>query len=363
MCLGTFFQKIQKGFFAVKHRLSALIFVCLFLFCSCTAQSTKTPPTAETPSTPSTEQIIEPEVFYADVILSVQTSTFDALTDQLISVSVDKNEYDQKALLIAQESFVGEEDGYRLTFEHDENGNRTKATAEKSPETSRIVYQGPIAWEYDEENRVTRLETRIGEVLAYTYDSEGRVLSRSEGGVGTDGYAWREEYIYSSDGSYLKNTYFALNADEMGLGTVCEYNSRGRILKEKHLSYFESGEVNQEYFYEYEEEATGKLTRRLKFDLLKKNQLVEVVECSYDTAGRLIKVVNSSVDDVGSYVVDLVDEVSYDENGRVEVYSCESAGRRREMRYEYGKIEVEKTASGKDLTKYDINDEIFYLGI
>ncbi len=339
-----------------------LVFVLTFSLCSC-KESPALQDEESVVTAPASSAVTEPEVFCADVILGIQTTVFEVGTDKLLSVSTKKQEYNEYAHLIAQEIFSGEESQYRLTFENDENGNHIKASVQKTSATAGWFYQGPIAWEYDEENRLTRVETRIGEVLFYTCDSEGRLLSRAEGGVGTDSLTWREEYLYSSDGSYVKNTYYALNADEMGFSSVCEYDSRGRILKEICFNYFESGEVNQKYFYEYEEEANGNLVKQLKYDGVENNRLIEVVDCSYDSDGRVIKVTKNSVRKDGTYVVSKTYEVRYDEIGRVKCYVWENTERREEIRYEYGKIEVEKSVAGKDLTKYDIKDVISHLGI
>ncbi len=200
---------------------------------------------------------------------------------------------------------------YDLLYSYDEYGRRVSAEAIKGDEAT-VVYQGSIAWEYDESGRVSAIISKTGKVMEYTYDEAGRVIRRAACGVNSrdSHYKW-EEYEFLGDGVIRKEGW--CDGWEEPSVTVCRETCD------------EEGRVTLREYTREEEQAAFRIHT-----------------FEYDENGRIVRVETSSRSDASSELIPKNECIfTYDEEGRLLNYlerDLETSEVQSEKRYEYREI-------------------------
>lgn len=179
---------------------------------------------------------------------------------------------------------------YDLLYSYDEYGRRVSAEAIKGDEAT-VVYQGSIAWEYDELGRVSAIISKTGKVMEYTYDEAGRVIRRASCGVNSrDSYYKWEEYEFLGDGVIRQEGWVA--GWEKPSVKLCREtrDEEGRAILREYMHESER-QVYRKDFFEYD--GKGRIVRVENWsgadefsEATPKTELL----LTYDDAGRLLNV-------------------------------------------------------------------------
>ena len=179
---------------------------------------------------------------------------------------------------------------YDLCYSYDEHGRRVSAEAIKG-EDATVVYQGSVAWEYDESGRVSAIISKTGKVMEYTYDEAGRVIRRAACGVNSrdSHYKW-EEYEFLGDGVIRKEGW--CDGWEAPSVKLCREtrDEEGRAILREYMRESER-QVYRKNFFEYD--GKGRIVRVENWsgadefsEATPKTELL----LTYDDAGRLLNV-------------------------------------------------------------------------
>jgi YD repeat-containing protein len=138
------------------------------------------------------------------------------------------------------------------------------------------------------------------DVLIYTYDSEGRLISRRS--IDNEG----------ETGNYLVNVYSGKQ-----LVSESEYDIAGEIITQRKIVYDENGKITEEIFrtpeqnyhilYSYDESGTASVSRKYNED----KHLTERNTFTYNTEGRL----SESMEETSSGIE--ITYIKYDEAGNI----------------------------------------------
>jgi YD repeat-containing protein len=157
---------------------------------------------------------------------------------------------------------------------------------------------------YDSEGRLVKEFIHYlddsADVLMFTYDTEGRLLSRRS--VDNEG----------ETGNYLVNVYSGTK-----LVSESEYDISGEIITQRKIVYNENGKITEEIFrtpeqnyhilYSYDENGTASVSRKYNED----KHLTERNTFTYNTEGRL----SESMEETSSGIE--ITYIKYDEAGNV----------------------------------------------